>query len=383
MKERIQTFLAHPAVQHLQRAIGRYTERNGSLLAAAITYFSVLSLVPLLMFFFAAFGFVVTVFLSDLLDELKAAVLGALGGGEIAGAVSPMIDKALSNWASIEVVVAVVALGMWSGTTWVGNLRSAVQAMWLDDPATDAPTRNPIAEFVANLGVLLAFLLATFVSIVISTGATWFNSDLLGWLGLSDVPGMGLLLGLLGLLVTTACSTGLFWFLFRVLPGQRVARRHLLLGSLAAGIGLTLLQSFAGLVANLFSGNVSAAVFGPVIIMMLFFNLYATITMLAAAWIGTAEVSEPAADPALDPHDTPELRLGPWPDRATGRLYSPDEPGSHPTPDPNVYIPQDVAARGVRIGTGIGYGLGALTGAGLGALVAALTRGMFRRGRRR
>lgn len=61
MKERIQTILAHPVAQHLQRAITRFTERKGGLLAAAITYFSVLSLVPILMLFFAGFGFVMTV----------------------------------------------------------------------------------------------------------------------------------------------------------------------------------------------------------------------------------------------------------------------------------------------------------------------------------
>ena len=155
------------------------------------------------------------------------------------------------------------------------------------------------------------------------------------------------------------------------------------LKKMCAGIGLTALQSLAGLVAKLFSGNVSAAVFGPAIIVMLFFNLYATITMLVAAWIGTAAETAPAAEQVGDATgggaDPAGPRLGPWPQRATGKLYSPDEPGSHPVPDPNVYIPQDVAARGVRIGTGIGYGLGALTGAGLGALFAALTRGMFRR----
>ncbi|MDO4716717.1 MAG: YhjD/YihY/BrkB family envelope integrity protein [Propionibacteriaceae bacterium] len=383
MKQRIQAILAHPVTQHLQRAITRFTERNGSLLAAAITYFSVLSLVPVLMFFFAAFGFVMTVFLSDLLDDLKSSVLGALGGGQIAEAVAPMIDKALSNWASIEVVAAVFALGLWSGTAWVGNLRSAVQAMWLEDPVADAPSRNPVVEFAANLGVLLLFLLATFATVVVSTIATLFNAELLGWLGLSEVPGLGLLFGALGLLITLLCSTGLFCFLFRVLPGQRAPRGYLLRGSLLAGIGLTALQSLAGLVAKLFSGNVSAAVFGPAIIMMLFFNLYATITMLVAAWIGTAIETAPEAEQDGDAPEgatePAEPRLGPWPQRATGKLYSPDEPGSHPVPDPNVYVPQDVAARGVRIGAGLGYGLGALTGAGLGALLAALTRGMFRR----
>ena len=55
-------------LDHLVRAGARYTERHGDHYAAAITYFSVLSLVPLMMIAFAAAGFVL--FLQpDLLDR--------------------------------------------------------------------------------------------------------------------------------------------------------------------------------------------------------------------------------------------------------------------------------------------------------------------------
>ena len=45
-------------LDHLVRAGARYTERHGNHYAAAVTYFSVLSLVPLLMVAFAIAGFV-------------------------------------------------------------------------------------------------------------------------------------------------------------------------------------------------------------------------------------------------------------------------------------------------------------------------------------
>jgi len=48
----------HEWLDHIVRAGARYTERNGDYYAAAVTYFSVLSLVPLLMIAFAVAGFV-------------------------------------------------------------------------------------------------------------------------------------------------------------------------------------------------------------------------------------------------------------------------------------------------------------------------------------
>jgi len=44
----------HEWLDHLLRAATRYTERHGNHYAAAITFFSVLSLVPLMMIAFAA-----------------------------------------------------------------------------------------------------------------------------------------------------------------------------------------------------------------------------------------------------------------------------------------------------------------------------------------
>ena len=55
------------------RAGARYTERHGDHYAAAITYFSVLSLVPLLMIAFAVAGFVLLP-QPDLLDQLQPAI---------------------------------------------------------------------------------------------------------------------------------------------------------------------------------------------------------------------------------------------------------------------------------------------------------------------
>lgn len=86
---------------------------------------------------------------------------------------------------------------------------------------------------------------------------------------------------------------------------------------------------------------------------MLFFNLFATLILLIAAWMSTYEEPKPYRSPLAD--DVPD----PDPDL--------DEPVA--------VVRRKVAEHAVRVGMGTGWMLGAATGVGLGALVA---RGLAR-----
>ena len=69
-------------VDHLVRAGARYTERHGNDYAAAVTYFSVLSLVPVTMVAFAAAGFALgarPAAVERLQNEITTEWPGALG----------------------------------------------------------------------------------------------------------------------------------------------------------------------------------------------------------------------------------------------------------------------------------------------------------------
>ena len=160
----------------------------------------------------------------------------------------------------------------------------------------------------------------------------------------------------------------IFMYLYTVLPETRepwpVVRRGALLGSIA----LVALQFVASFLISAFRGNPAAVIFGPVIVLMLFFNLFAQLVLFVAAWIATAEHEAIPVTPAEQEEE--EIR-------ETGTAPTPEP---HPTEEvkPNV-VPEAVAARSVRAGMGAGYVTGAATGVGLGAALAyafsALVRG--------
>ena len=64
-------FSQKPFVAHLLRAVERFNVRGGIQLAAAVTYFSVLALVPILMLAFSALGLTLTVLRPEALGTIE------------------------------------------------------------------------------------------------------------------------------------------------------------------------------------------------------------------------------------------------------------------------------------------------------------------------
>jgi membrane protein len=147
-------------------------------------------------------------------------------------------------------------------------------------------------------------------------------------------------------------------YLFTVLPESREPGKIVRRGALLGAVGLTILEYLTSFLLAQFSGSPSALLFGPVIAVMVFFNLFSQLILFIAAWI------------------------------ATGRGYAVDlteyevkapieDSGVH---DAEAVVPQKIAAQSVRAGLTAGYITGAATGAGLGAALAYVVSALRGRG---
>src|SRR6185369_12179703 len=85
----------HEWLDHLSRTGERYFQQRGNHFAAAVTFFSVLTAVPLLMVAFGAAGFVLWLN-PTLLDDLQDAITTAVPG-PLAEALNPIIDEAVAQ----------------------------------------------------------------------------------------------------------------------------------------------------------------------------------------------------------------------------------------------------------------------------------------------
>jgi membrane protein len=363
MKEWLARLKEKPEVAHLMRAFQRFTNRLGNQFGAAITYFSVLALVPIMLFAFAALGFVLTVLRPDLIDEVTAMASGALGGLDPATEqkINDLISSTLSNWRGVGIVALISAI--YSGAGWMGNLKNAVRAQWRPDFDLQEAQGNIVKKTLINLLTLVGLLVMIIVTFGLASLSTNLSDAVVNWLGLSGVGWLQPVLQFAPLVFSIGAGWLLFMYLYTVLPEDRqpwpVVRR----GALIGAIGLGVLQYSTGLLFNLFGNNKAASIFGPVIVLMLFFNIFAQLILFVAAWIATATQEAVAV-----PEQKVRFALPP----EGGSAAAAGQAGPAPSPNQPVMIPQPVAVRSVQVGLGAGYVTGAATGVGLGAALAWL-----------
>ena len=209
------------SVKHLIRAITRYGERLGSQFAGAMTYFSFLSLVPILMVGFAVGG-IVLANNQELLTELENQVAELLPA-DLAEPITDLIDSVVANPLGVGIVGLLIAL--YSGIGWMGNLRKATTG----DLAAGVRRRtshhvdNIVVATVKDLGSLAGLGVAIVVSLGLSTFGAQFATQILDWLGLSDQPWLGPVVTVITLLIAMAADVLIFMWVYTVLPGQGVA----------------------------------------------------------------------------------------------------------------------------------------------------------------
>jgi membrane protein len=361
--ERIKQLEQRPWIAHIIRAVERYTSRLGSQFAAATTYFSVLALVPILMVAFSVTGFVLTVVQPGLLDNVADAVADTLGGGVDQATrekILSLVNNALSSYWAIGIVGLVVAL--YTGAKWMGHLKNAVRTQWRPGFDLRPEKINIVIKVLGNLFLLFGLLVGMAVMFGLTSLSTSLANTVVEWLGLSDQPWIAPLLRVSSIVISIGAGWLIFMYLYTVLPETRepwsVVRRGALLGSIA----LVALQFVAGILISTFRGNPAAVIFGPVIVLMLFFNIFAQLVLLVAAWIGTAQ------------HEAVPVAL----EEETSSAPEPQPAQQEQQKEAANVVPTAVAARSVRAGMGAGYVSGAATGMGLGAALAYLFSAVVR-----
>nr|WP_255521151.1 YhjD/YihY/BrkB family envelope integrity protein [Tessaracoccus sp. SD287] len=408
---------AHPTVAHLLRANVRFGNRLANQFGAAITYFSVLALVPILMFAFSLLGMTLTVLRPDWMDSVSNLLVERLSG-DAGQQLTDLIVDYLRNWRAVG-LVGLLSLA-YAGSGWVGNLRGALNAQWRPEFEYVKDKRNIVAATLLNMATLLLLLLGVLVTFALSMGGTALNAWLVGLLRIEDWPGGQVLLRLASYLLTAVAAWLLFMLIFVLLPNDHRISKAKMIGSIIGAVAFTALQIGAGALIGVFSGNKAAALFGPVIILMLFMNLFARIILFIGCWIATDK--QPAiafhyheADEPLRHRDDTVAAEDHWAqadqERAEQRadkkltLTADDIPSvmttarphryqpyrakivtldDYPQPDPDRMVSEPVAARSVRTGIRAGWVAGTATGLGAGALaVAAVGRlkRLWRRGR--
>ncbi|MBK1789314.1 inner membrane protein YhjD [Prauserella cavernicola] len=303
----------YPWFDHVLRANDAFTERYGDHYAAAITYFSVLSLFPLLMVGFSVAGFILAGNESAL-QEIRDGIINSAPEG-LGSFLATIVDAALDSRAGIGVFGLLLAL--YSGLGWMTNLRDALTAQWGQDKKQLPFLSTKLKDLLALVGLGVALL----VSFGLAAVGGGVGSYLLGLVGLDDVGWARFLLRLATIVLGLAANVLVFLWVISQLPREKVTARSAVKGALLAGIGFEVLKQVATVYLTSVSSSPSGALFGPIIGLLVFANLVSRFLLFVTAWTATARENvvrrvEPPAPAIIRPNVT--VQRGPGAGVAAG-----------------------------------------------------------------
>jgi membrane protein len=302
----------YPWLDRLVRAGQSYTAHHGDHYAAAITFFSVLSLVPLLMIAFAVAGFVLAgnpELLSHLQDQIRSSAPAGLG---------PTLDQVVNGAIKSRSGVGIVGLlgALYSGLGWMGNLREALTAQWLptqglstqgsstqyeQPPAPEGFFRRKIFDLLALLGLGLA-LVASFALTGIGTA---FASVVLNALGLGQVFGARLVLVALAVVASVVGMWLVFLWVIARLPRKPVPLRSATRAAWIGAIGFEILKQSFAIYLDSVTSSPTGRLFGPVIGLMVFAYFISRFLLFLTAWAAAAPAGVPEGHQQASPAAAP------------------------------------------------------------------------------
>jgi membrane protein len=275
------------------RAGEAYTERYGNHYAAAITYFSVLSLFPLLMIAFAIAGFVLAGN-ESLVMEMKNGITEAVPSG-LGDTINDLVDEAIKSRGTVGIIGLLAAF--YSGLGWMSNLRDALTAQW----GLEHQQRPFFSTMVKDLLALLGLGLALGVSFGLSAAGSGLGSWLLGLMGLDDDAWALFLLRVATIVLSLVANWLVFLWVLSRLPREKVGVRSAIRGAGAAAVGFELLKQVLTIYLASVMNSPAGNIFGPILGLLVFANLVARFLLFITAWTATARENIVAPVPVPPP----------------------------------------------------------------------------------
>jgi membrane protein len=267
-----------PSWRRLRESRRLYRARHGDHLAAAVTFFTVLALVPLLMLAVSAVGFVLSSSQSVFaqVESLLAVALPQPVSVEVVDVVHVVVAERGTLGA---LALAAAAISGWS---WISHLRDAVTAL-LGRPCPEHRLRHAVSDVGALLGIGVA--LAVSFALASLTGV--LGRRLLDLLGLTSTLGARAVLAVGSIAIGLAANWLVVAWCLAHLPRPARALRPLLPAAAVAAVGLVVLQQIGGLYFRLIGTSPAVAALGALVGFLLIVYLVVRWLFLVTVWTDT------------------------------------------------------------------------------------------------
>jgi len=221
----------HRWVSLCETAVYSWLEDRAPTMGAAIAYYTVFSLAPMLVMVIAIAGLA---FGQKAAEGALFDGLADLVGPESAGAVQAMLRSASSTRTGILATVVGFGTLIIGATAVFSELQSALNVIWKAPSSGSLGVWHLLKSRLLSLSVVLVIGFLLLVSLVISTALAVF-SDYLDWI----LPGFATILHVIHLTLSFGFTTVLFAMMFKILPDNPVEWEEVWLGGAVAALLFT------------------------------------------------------------------------------------------------------------------------------------------------
>jgi membrane protein len=199
----------------LLAAVNAWIEDRAPSMGAAIAYYTVFSLAPILILVIAIAGLV---FGEQAAEGAVVAQLRELLGSQGAAAVQTMLTSAEQGGAGWTASIISLALLAFAATTVFGELQASLNVIWKAAPRPGSPVVAVIRVRLISLSLVIGIGFLLLVSLVVSAALTAFAGYLY-----SIFPYLNVLMRILNFALSFGVTTALFAMIYRLLPDTRIA----------------------------------------------------------------------------------------------------------------------------------------------------------------
>jgi membrane protein len=265
-----------PFVELLKETFSEFSEDQAPRLAAALAYYTIFSMAPLLVIAIAIASFVFAGLGQQNVQSQVLAQIGGVVGGQGADLVKTMIGGALKPSSSIPATVIGVITLLLGATGLFMSIQGALNTVWEATPEAGGVMgmiKKRLLSFGMILGIGFLLLLSMLISIVLNALTSHFGAFLPGSLTLSKI---------LNPIIFFVLITLLFAMIYKFLPDIEISWKDVWVGAAVTSLLFNVGKYFIGLyMANSSVGSVYGAA-GSLAVLLIWIYYSAMIFLLGA-----------------------------------------------------------------------------------------------------
>jgi membrane protein len=243
-------------------------------MGAALAYYTIFSLAPMLVIVIAVAGFFFGHHAAQ--DEIITQLRDMVGSAG-AGAIEALLKSASKPGQGIVAATLGIFTLMIGATAVFGELQSALDRIWKVPPVKKGGIRHLVLKRLLSFGMVLGLGFMLLVSLVLSAALAAFGK----WWG-DVLGGWTIVLEILNLAISFGVITGLFAMIYKFMPRANIPWRDVWVGSAVTAVLFTVGKFAIGLylgTTNMASGFGAA---GSLVVLLAWIYYSAQIFLLGA-----------------------------------------------------------------------------------------------------